>query len=927
MADKNSEISHLFKNISALLLIISGGFFALYFLLFDSLPYQVIKSSTFLDRIIIPFDWVQIGPISFPINVDNYLIFQEFKAYPNSPQTIESLFFFGIVFLVSVSFLTALTEFKKLAIVAGGIGWIVLITLCNLNGLNIGGASSNIPLIIVLIGTLGPVITLHIWGQNLSFILKWLAVFLSFGISVFLLSKLSPLESPIIYISEYSTILALGLSIAWIFWNGHSFVSGTYILLARMNKNVGIKISRQIAVISLGYLTALFILFMEMTGDIVVPFFGFSPLLLLIPLGVLGWFSLDSKIAQIPNLAASGNILRILHLLGFGLVLWLSWKLIISGNQPGEEFLKHLLLYSQIGFTLFFIVYLFSNFLSIMNSGKEIDKILYKPYSLPYYHLRIGGLMAILVLTIYAEGIVAVQLNSLTNNILGDYYYQTNQKLEASILYENSWAKYRKNHKAKHLTAQLLFELNQPTLAKQHLEESFAEYPQIDNIILLSNRLHREDKIFESIFYLEKGLDIFPGEPHLTNNLALFYIKVNKPEEAISLLENRNQDHEILASNLQAIKTKLGVKSENTKFPENLIGQINLLVSKNALAESPNEELKNQIKNALGEVKNPMIIHAGWRSFYSEKNNPDPTADLKYLDSLSKDPIMSDYIMDVQETAVIRSLGAGRIIEAVKNLNGLAFRNPNSAGYYLSLSSQILAQNLDFKKSARELLVAEEKGFQAFQPQHLAILFLSGYNGNIELIRDKYQVISPTYLRDDTDSILSSYFQLITNFHESFPQDLFIAWDEFPDNELKTDFTVRLLSYKSHGLDETQLEILGNYLKTKIETDENLNSFFSDPDWENENALEAFANWLKVENDLTANPYFTSLILAAAEKVEDPLNQYELLNEMSQFNHDPLLWQKKIQAAKKLNLDNYVNDALIEMSKWVPESKMEKLIF
>ncbi|WP_296697755.1 hypothetical protein [Algoriphagus sp.] len=923
MERKKTEISYLFKNIPALLLIISGGLFALNYLLFDPLPYQIIESSTFLDRIIIPFDFVQIGPISFPINVDNYLIFQEFQAFPNSPQILEAYIFFGIVFLVSVSFLAILTEFKKLAVVAGGIGWIVLITLCNLNGLNIGGANANIPLIIVLIGTLGPVITIHIWGQNLSFILKWISVFLSFGISIFLLSKLSPIDNPIIYISEYSTILALGLSIAWIFWNGHSLVSGSYILLARINKNVGIKISRQIAVISLGYLTALFILFMEMTGDLANPFFGFSPLLLLIPTGVLGWFSLDSKIAQIPNLATSGRNLRILHLLGFGLVLWLCWKLIITGNQPGEEFLKHLFLYSQIGFTLFFIVYLFSNFLSIMNSGKEIDKILYKPYSLPYYHLRIGGLMAILVLTIYAEGIIGVQLNSLTNNILGDYYYQTDQKLEASILYENSWAKYRKNHKAKHLTAQLLFELNQPTLAKQHLEESFAEYPQVDNIILLSNRLHREDKIFESIFYLEKGLNVFPDEPHLTNNLALFYIKVNKPNEALRLLEDGNQNHKILTSNLQAIQTKLGVKGDKNDEPEDLIGQINLLVHNNTLANVSSEELKKEIKSSLQKTRSPMLIHAGWRSFYSEKNNSDPTADLQFLDSLSKDPIMSDYIMDIQETAVIRSLGAGRVIEAVKNLNGLAFRNPNSAGYYLSLTSQILAQNLDFKKSAKELLVAEEKGFQAFQPHHLAILLLAGFDEKMEEIREKYQVISPSYLRDPENTI-NRYLQLITNFHESFPQDLFLSWDKFPDSELKTDLSLRLLSYKSHDLNKSQMEMLGNYVKTKINTDENLDSFLADPNWENENSLNAFANWLKIGNDLTANPYFTPLVLTAAERIEDPLNQYELLNEMSQFNHDPLLWFKKIQAAKNLKLDNYANDALIEMSKWVPESELEK---
>lgn len=926
MSLKNSNQGDQITSLLALLLLIAGGLFALYYLVLDPMPYEVIESATFLDRIAVPFDWVQIGPLAYPINIDNFLIFQEFHSLPMAINPMESYFFFGLVFLIASSFLTMLSGFNKMAIVAGGIGWIVLVTLCNFNGLNIGGASANLPLIIVLVGSLGPVIILHIWGQNLSLILKWCITTTSFGLAIFILVKLSPITQPILFISEYSTVMALGLCIAWIFWNGHSFVSGIYILLARANKDLGMKISYQMGIISIGYLASLFLLFMEMTGDLVTPFFGFSPLYLLIPVGALGWVSFNSKIKQIPNLAADGKTLKILHLLGFGLTLWLCWKLILSGNQPGEELVKHLFLYSQIGFTLFFIVYLFSNFLSIMDSGKAIDEILYKPYSLPYYHLRIGGLMAILVLTIYAEGIISVQLNALTNNIMGDYYYQSGQQLEASILYENSWAKYRKNNKAKHLTAQLLFELNQPTLAKQHLEESFAEYPQVDNIILLSNRLHREDKLFESIFYLEKGLDIFPSNPYLANNLALFYVKIKQEEKAVQTLETHAQNHPTLLSNLSALRTKLGYKGEMNENPTDLIGQINQLALNNASANLSGNELKNAIKSGLEKEQSPMLIHAGWRNLLSDRDRSDPGHELTFLDSLSKQPEMVDYLMDFQETAVIRSLGAGRISEAVKNLNGLAFRNPGSAGYYLNLSSQILAQNLDFKKAARELIVAEEKGFKAFQPHHIAILLLSGYNGNAEEIKNEYQVISPEFLLESA-GISKAYFDLIKNLHESLPQRVFSEWKSFPDSELKLDLSVRLLSYKAHGLEVNQIQEVGAYLVDHIENTEELTKFLTDPNWQKEESLTSFTHWLGLGEELTANPYFTPLVLAAAERINDPLTQYELLNDVSQFNHDPLLWIRKIQAARRVNLDNYADDALAKLKEWVSDSELEKLNF
>ncbi|MGX7835732.1 hypothetical protein ACWKSR_11340, partial [Campylobacter fetus subsp. venerealis] len=91
--------------------------------------------------------------------------------------------------------------------------------------------------------------------------------------------------------------------------------------------------------------------------------------------------------------------------------------------------------------------------------------------------------------------------------------------------------------------AQLLLDLKQPTLAKQHLEESFTEAPQVDNILLLAERLHQENKVFESIYYLERGLTLFPGDSYLANNLSLLYTKINKATEALSLLNDAQNNH------------------------------------------------------------------------------------------------------------------------------------------------------------------------------------------------------------------------------------------------------------------------------------------------------------------------------------------------------------------------------------------------
>ncbi|RIW12723.1 hypothetical protein D0X99_18170 [Algoriphagus lacus] len=913
----NTSLPNSFAKILALLLLVTGVFFAFYSIIFGSPYYPNIAPAAFLDTVAIPLDWVNLGTLSFPIQVDNFLVFQEFHSLPPAFTLTESYLFGGIVFLISVSALALFSTFKKIPFLGAGAGWIILLTLANSNGLNIGTPSSSTPLIILISGTILPVIYFHVWKPDASFLLRWFSVFLTSGTALVTLIKLSSIDNPALYLAEQSLIIGLGMAVSWIFWQGHGLISGIYVLLARANQNLSVKISWQIIGVSALYILTLIFLLLDIKGEVNLPFPIFSPLYLILPIGILGWFSTSEKLGQVTDIAAEPPYLKALYLLGFSATFWVIWKLDISQNQAAEEFLKHLILYSQFGFSLFFIVYLMSNFLSVMDSGKSVDKILYKPFSLPYYHLRIGGMITILVVTIYMDAILAAQSNSLTTNILADYYYQTGKKLEASILYENSWTAFRRNPKAKNATAQLLFELNQPTLAKDHLDESLAEVPQVDNILLLSSRMIRENKPFEAVFYLENGLKRFPGNPYLVNNLALIYVKIQKPEDAFRLLTENQTAHPVLASNLIALQSKLQKEQEKTESGNELITRINNLARENFLAEPSNpEDLKN-LRNALEKEASPMLIHAGIRNLFSIKSFTNTSEDIAWIDSISKREDFLDYLMQVQETASIRSLAAGRVSESVKNLNGLAFRNPGDAGYYLNLTAGILAQNIDFEKASKDIIAAEEKGFKAFRPYHLTILELGGFSEKAAELREKYQV--PGTAASD------EFLILISKFNQTTPEKLFDQWKALSSAEWKTNLSLLLLERKAHGLTKFQLNEIGNYLKGKVENEEKLMAFLQNPNWADQASLTSFMEFFQIGDELSANPYRTPLILSAAERLQDPLAQYELLNSASEFNKDPMLWIRKVQAARRIGLDNYATAALQEMSTWLTWDEIELL--
>ena len=902
--------SNFLSNLLTYLFLGAGAILTCFTFFCSSISNPNLQVGVFLDRVAVPFSNLDIGSFQIPIQVDNFLVFQNYQVVPYPVSALENLIFGGFILLLSISVLAALSQFKKFPFLGAGMGWILVLTLANLNGLNIGGASSNLPLLLLLTATLLPTIYFHVWGTHFSYWVRWAALALTTGGTVTLLIILSPIVQANLYLAEQSLIIGLGLSIAWILWQGHGILSGLLVLISKANAGVKAKTTLQFLGVGLLYIGILFFLLLNLKGEVNLPFAGFSILYLIFPLGVFGWYSTREKLVQQDNLASSPKVIQTLFLLGLTSTLWTIWKLAISHNQAGEELIKHLILYSQLGFSLFFFIYVAINFFPLMNQGKPVHPVIYKPYVLPYYHLRIGGTIALLVITTYLEASIAFQASSLTNNIVADYYYQTNQKLEASILYENSWDRYRYNPKAKNLTAQLLFELNQPSLAKEHLEESFDLAPQVDNILLLSERLQRENKPLEAVFYLENGLKFFPANPYLSQNLALLYVLLKKEKEALALFAELPKDSPIAAANWLALQVKLGKKADPPSNQEDLLVSINWVAAarKNGLAVD--DETLATLKSKLENERSPLLIQSGYRNLLATQNLDDPTSDLYFLDSLAKREDFLEYSMQVQETAILRSLGAGRINEAVKNLNGLAFRNPGDAAYYLNLSGLILAQQLDFEKAAKDFVFSEEKGFQAPLPIHEAIRTWQEFGSG----------------EGKQSNPIQPELAFLGTFNQSHPQKLFDEWKNIPSTEFKLEVALKLLSHKAHGLTTQQLQELGDFLKGKVKGEADLATFLAQPDWTNPNSLRAFSRFIGSSDELTANPYFSPLIWSAALQTKDKLQTYELLQSASEFTKDPLIWAKKVQAARELGLDRYASEAREEMRTWMSEEEIEALL-
>ncbi|WP_332910886.1 hypothetical protein [Algoriphagus boritolerans] len=180
------------------------------------------------------------------------------------------------------------------------------------------------------------------------------------------------------------------------------------------------------------------------------------------------------------------------------------------------------------------------------------------------------------------------------------------------------------------------------------------------------------------------------------------------------------------------------------------------------------------------------------------------------------------------------------------------------------------------------------------------------------------------YLAPSTNSP-DEFLVLLSKFNESIPDKLFDQWISLSSEDWKSTLAFLLLERKAHGLTKFQLNALGDFLKGKVENEAQLTAFLQNPDWSNQESLLSYLQFLQVGEELSANPYKTPLVLSAADRLADPLDQYELLNTASEFSKDPMLWIRKVQAAKRIGLDNYATAALQEMSNWLTWDEIELL--
>ncbi|MBD8487718.1 hypothetical protein IFO69_03045 [Echinicola sp. CAU 1574] len=918
----------LFKKLPIIISVI-GSFLLLHQYFFawnDPLP---IEPGVFSEMADVPLDIYNWGIEHYRLEVENYLLFQNFETLAPVPQVSKTLLFGGIIWLLVSLGLSLISTLKRYYFIAAMAVVIFLLTISGVNSLNIGGISSNLALIILILGVAVPAMVIHIFYDHFSLMKRTVIITpISVATMAFLVLK-SNITQPELMMAENITLMAIAISSFFVFYIGHALVGGFFLLLARLNQGVGLKISWHLTVFTVIYIVLLFLVLLDLTGDFPLPF-SYPPLFFLFLLASLvGWFEVKAKIKQIKQPYEVDLIGQSLYWIGFGITVMVFWKGQFSLNRPMLDFLDHWLVYTQIALSLLFFAYLLANFSGFMNLGKPLADVTFQPKFFAYLHMRIGSLIALLSLTVFADGVIAPQLSVSSTNYSADYYYAINKRTEARILFENSWFRYRRNEKAMIATVNLYQQDKQPTAAKNIIQEAFEWQPSVHEILLAANLAHKQDKYFDALFYLEKGLELYPDNDFLQNNLALLHSKGNRSEAAFEVLAKIDQEKEVANSNIIGLQVKhKSHVDEAPEVDENLIGRVNTLAFKNLKGEFAHFSL------SPNDAQSPTIKEAIIRNQWTNKPVNKLSEDLQVVDSLSNGILSTKSLEELRISKIIRNYQEGQIAETLKQLNGLILDFEGSAGYFHALAAKIMIGQGDFEKAAIELIQAESKGYRNFTVSLLPILYFGNQIDAAFDIKEKFELDFPEWMKVNSDegAIIkpeAEYFKQLSQLNKSFKSDFLNSFKGLEDGSLKAMLGHEILIKKSHWLNEKEIQEIQHYLLEHDQVDKEYISQLADllisKDLSKISSEDKLRQKFQSTQAVTGNPYLTPFVFMAVSKAKNEEDKYEILRNASDFNKDPLLWIEMVRYSQKIGLSEYGQEALKKLSKWVEPEKLEKL--
>ncbi len=903
--------------------------------------------------------------IPLEIHVDFYAITQVFQGSDLQLTHWPAYLLLVFISLVVSLGLSLATDLKRFWFLTSQVVFMFMLVAFKTEQLLLFDRTDKIALILAFVLYIPPGYYFHAINRNVSLFRRLLcfsAVTLLFGAIIYFFSGVS---RPFLYLVNYGIGVPMALTVIFILFTAHELIFGFLVVITRNNTPESTNSFLHFLTISVIYLLNVLLLYLKNTRRIDWDFYYLDAFWILIATAAIGLWGLRQRRELFANII-SFHPHAALGYLGLAAISFATVGYFFhTANDPTIEAFEDVIVFGQLSIGFIFLIYILFNFRSVLIENLKVYKVVYKPQKMPFFTMRIGGLIGVLGLFLLANQYPLDQAITGYYNGIGDLHRLDGKRFLAEEYYKLAAIYARTNHRSNYAIASMAYEDQDYGKALSYYKNSLAKQPTAFAYANTANLYQRQGSFFQALFILKEGLERFPDQGQLHNNLAMLYAQTDILDSALYFLNRVPHSVEVSAA-AQANTLALMMRSGPGQATDSLLATINPSNPQQAsnliLYASKNRRKTNTAVPPGDSLLNPLTF--SWWYNYSLHRCSTDSSNLYFLEKIADLPSNQYYQLPLKYAAALGRYCQGNLTKAFELMEWLVQTDNSKAGYYnhvlglwsLKLHAPLLARDY-FQKSL-------EAGYhESIGPQILA-LSSSGYAveaGKLlsqnESLLDSQQVslfAEPLrYLQDSLGPVdnpdLYTFWnlqfdksledrqkaQLILDLEDPYLQQKGIRWvlDAMEGNEDLNSWSslsqqTILDPYNQSYWDLMQAVRQKNYHKIPdtLSQDRALKAWtqLGQAQMASENGdQDALSKW----HFLARDPFFVPGILGAVEyhNKRDESNQaYDILLKAITINpyETSLLKQYGLQSMR-LGLDNYAAVAVDRLTPLLPGDEVE----
>jgi len=657
------------------------------------IQWETISKISTLDLLLQSWEY---GSVPMDLKVDQYLITQIFEGSDLELVHWPALILLSVIGLCLVIGLSLAVDLGRFWFLVSQVAFIFMMVGFKLEQLLLFNRTDKVALILAFLLFLPASYYFHALKKDTPLSLR-LATFtvitMVFAAIIYFYSGVS---HPYLYLVNYGIPIPIALTVIFIVFTGHEIIYGFLVLITRNNTPESSHSFVHFFTLSLIFLVNVLLLYLKNTRRIDWDFYYLDAFWILLAAAIIGIWGLRQRgelfrnIIQVEPHALTGYM--ILAIISFTTIGYF----FATANDPAIEALEDIIVFSQLSIGFLFLIYILFNFRTVLIENLKVYKVVYKPKKMPFFSMRLGGFIGALGLFLLANQYPLDQAITAYYNGIGDLHRIDGLPLLAKEYYKLAAIYAKTNHRSNYAIASMEKKDQDLSEALAYFKQSTIKQPTPFAYVNTARAYEEQGMFFKAMFALKDGIEQFPREAHIFNNLSVLYAKTDLLDSAYYFLEDLNGGKRVsgvIQTNKLAILTHAGLEASVDSLQNLIPNQYseagsNLLV----LANNQNYQLDLEPAAISDSLLNPVTF--AW--LYNYHLNQRYRADTqrmpveKELMKISGNELYRD---QWQFAHAVRQYYSGDIRQAFLSLGELQYRNSSKAGLYNDILGQWSLQN------------------------------------------------------------------------------------------------------------------------------------------------------------------------------------------------------------------------------------------